>query len=291
MSRTLLLLLAVLSAGGCNDSNAPGSGRSGEILFQSNRRGNFEIYAITPDGSAQRRLTNSSDNEIHAAWSPDGRQVVYVSDREPSGLYIMKADGSAPRPLQTEPMNAEYPAWAPDGRRIAFQSDRGGDAEIWIINPDGTGLRQITPTGTVAKAPAWSPDGSRIAFQLGVRQLAHTDPEGTGLSVIGSTPDNAWDDSPAWSPDGGSIAFVRFAFPATGAHQSIWVMNSNGSGAQRLTRWTAGIDFTPAWSPDGSQIAFAHDVNDNFDIYVMSRDGSEQRNLTNEPGINFRPSW
>jgi TolB protein len=291
-SMTLRALVGcVLFVSGCGDYTGPlYASRNGDIVFESDRTGDRDIYRMHADGSGLIRLTDSPYRDQHPAWSPDGSQIAFFSWRPPVGLYVMDADGSNLRALQTEAMEAQFPSWSPDGRSIAFQSNMAGGAEIWVINLENLRVRQVTPTGIVATIPAWSPDGSRIAF-AGVSTIGIINADGSGLAYV-SRPDNAVDSDPAWSPDGLKIAFRRYVpVDWVTAHQSIWVMDSDGTNQIRLTQWTAGIDFVPTWSPDSRQIAFAHDVDQNFDIYVMNADGSDARNITNQPGINYRPSW
>ena len=81
-------------------------GQNGKIAFTSDRSGAFQIYAMNPDGSGQTQLTNDGGN-FQPAWSPDGRRIAFVSNRDPSDqncndfdipcnteIYFMNADGS-----------------------------------------------------------------------------------------------------------------------------------------------------------------------------------------------------
>ena len=281
---------SVLFLAGCGDYTGPlYATRNGDIVFESNRSGDREIYRMHADGSGLVRLTHSPYSDQHPTWSPDGTQIAFFSFRPPAGLYIMNGDGSNVRALQWDPMHTEFPSWSPDGRSIAFQGNMAGGAEIWVIDLETRRVRQVTPTGIVATMPAWSPDGGRIAFR-GYSTIGITSADGSQLDYI-NRPENAVDSDPAWSPDGSKIAFSRYVYDGETAHQSIWVMDSDGYNQTRLTQWTRGIDFVPTWSPDGRHIAFAHDVEENYDIYVMNADGSNPRNITNQPGINYRPSW
>jgi TolB protein len=72
-------------------------------------------------------------------------------------------------------------------------------------------------------------------------------------------------------------------------------MDADGSNVQKLTNITLpkfrSICSKPRWSPNGKQIAFVSERDGNFEIYVMNADGGNVRRLTNNPGVDFYPSW
>ncbi|MGH9264987.1 MAG: TolB family protein, partial [Acidimicrobiales bacterium] len=70
-------------------------GENGRIAFESARDGNFEIYAIDPDGTDQVNLTNDPANDTDPVWSPDGTRIAFVKASEGHrNIYVMNADGS-----------------------------------------------------------------------------------------------------------------------------------------------------------------------------------------------------
>ena len=72
------------------------------------------------------------------AWSPDGRQIAFESDRGGGlDIYVMNADGSAVKRLTNDPATDSEPAWSLDGKSIAFWSTRDGNAEIYVTNANG----------------------------------------------------------------------------------------------------------------------------------------------------------
>ena len=88
------------------------------------------------DGSNPRNLTNNSARDRSPTWSPDGRHIAFVSNRDGNGgyaIYVMGSDGSNPRRLTDHP--AESPSWSPDGRHIAFASkhDGNGGYAIYVV--------------------------------------------------------------------------------------------------------------------------------------------------------------
>ena len=285
-------LLIVCVAVSCGDPNEPAL-LDQRIAFQSDRTGDFDIFAMEPDGSNLVNLTLAPGAQFHPAWTRDHSRLAFTSDVEPAGLRIMNRDGTGLTELLSAPGDDAYPAWSPDGRQIAFRSARSGFYAIWIVNADGTGLRQVTNLHDGESFPTWAADGQRLAFDRLAGAIYDVNIQGTDLRQLTFPPDVSYDAAPAWSPDGSLLAFQRFTSTPDGANapQRIFVVERDGSGLRQLSQFAAGQDWTPAWSRDGSRIAFAHEIGGEFDIYVVNVDGTEQRRLTLNGGIQFRPAW
>ena len=117
------------------------------------------IWVAPLDGSAEpRQFTSGERNDGSPRWSPDGRWLAFVSNRDGNfEIYVMNADGSGPTRLTNTPGSEGTPAWSPDGRRIAFDSDRDGNREIYVMNPDGTNQRRVTHSPSTDQQARWRP--------------------------------------------------------------------------------------------------------------------------------------
>ena len=197
--------------------------------------------------------------------------------------------------LDGELVQERYPTWSPDGQRILFYrvTEVAGArrVDLVVVNADGSGetmLAQNEPA--LFNRPTWSPDGTRIALvpaESFFRERVHiVNADGTGRVNISG---DHRDQYPAWSPDGNRIALSRYVgeefFPGVGGSASVLhVMNTDGSGATRLTtpQTNIHVDADFSWSPDGSSIRFGI-WNTWFDksafphtIQVIDADGSNQ---------------
>ena len=284
----------------------------GQIAFVSERDGNYEIYVMDADGGNQRRLTNNSDGDWSPSWSPDGKRIVFCSDRDghpdripgwfTSEIYVMDADGGNPQNLTNHPSDDRSPSWSPDGTRIAFHSDRDNDRdhniEIYVMDTDGSNLQRLTNNLTEDEDPSWSPDGKRIVFsarreghvenKFGITDEIYVmDADGGNQRRLTENRNNDWD--PEWSPDGKRIAFMADR-KGDFVKFDIYVMDTDGGNEQKLTN-NRGWDSSPSWSPNGKRIAFTSEREGNYDIYVMDADGGNEQKLTNNPDSDGNPAW
>jgi Tol biopolymer transport system component len=257
-----------------------------EMVFSSNRDGNYEIYGLRADGT-EVRLTNDAASDLDPALSPDGTKIAFTSTRTGNGdIYVMNVDGSAPTRLTTHSAIDANPAWSPDGTKIAFASGRTGNGDIYVMNANGTAQTRLTTHSAIDAFPAWSPDGTKIAFtsgRTGNGDIYVMNANGTAQTQLTNHP--AIDAFPSWSPDGSRIAFGS----SRSGNGDVYVMNANGTGVQRLTN-DAAIDSEPAWGPSG-RILFATRRDGNFEIYVMNGDGTDQMRLTDNPAVDISPHW
>jgi TolB protein len=257
-----------------------------QIVFDTNRDGNFEIYVMTPSGTGVQRLTNNAARDAEPNVSPDGAKIAFVSDRDGNNeIYVMNVDGSGQTRLTTNGASDREPAWSPDGTQIVFRSDRDGNNEIYKMNADGSDQTRLTNHAASDALPDWH--GTKIVFNSardGDTDVWVMNDDGTGVVQLTNNADS--DFAASWSPDGTKIAFTS----EQDGDGEIYVMNANGSGQTNLTDNTAD-DLAPQWSPDGSQIAFASNRDGNNEVYVMDADGTDETNVTNNAANDFEVSW
>ncbi|MSR31288.1 MAG: biopolymer transporter Tol [Gemmataceae bacterium] len=131
----------------------------------------MEIFEANPDGTSLRRLTNSPGYDAEASYSPDGKSIVFCSNRgNPDNLelYLMDADGKNTRKLTNAPgCYNGGPFFSPDGKRVIFRSDRKkkDHLQVHVIDIDGKNERALAEDlNWVQWGPFWHPDGKHILY-------------------------------------------------------------------------------------------------------------------------------
>jgi len=164
--------------------------------------GNTDVYVVGADGGTPRRLTSTPGADTSPSFSPDGRRIVFESDRSGSQqLYVMDSDGSSQRRISFGGGAFASPVWSPRGDLIAFTRIGGGGFRIGTMSSSGGNIRLLTNSWQ-DEAPSWAPNGqfvmfNRIARGSGTSSLYSVHIDG-GTARRLPTPLGGSD--PSWSP-------------------------------------------------------------------------------------------
>lgn len=205
-------------------------------------------------GGDPQQLTSGADGESAARWSPDGRQIAFVTkrgDNEFAQLYVIAADGGEARQLTTHASAVSNPTWAPDGSAIYFVAPEAKTADERARE---RGRDDVYEFDEVYK--------QRHLWKAGLTSRTESRITAGDYSVGGYD----------LSADGRTIVFNRVPTPLveSGDEGEVWAMRADGSGASRLTTNTVG-EGSLSVSPDGSQVLFVTQANAKFEWYHNGR--------------------
>ena len=262
------------------------------LLVASENSGQASLWSVQiPAGSLRQLLTGVHINS--AAWSPDGKSVVYNTGK--NDIYLIRSDGTRTRKLADVGGPASTLSWSPDGSRIRFFKD----SRLWEISSDGSGLHALLPDWRPSSPKCcghWTPDGKFFVFLLQIssrgsylpgNQLWTLDERRGLLRRVPPEPVQLTSGPIRWntpipSKDGTKIF-------AQGVIQRGELVRFDAQ-SHRLEPWLGGISAESViFSPDGQFVAyvtFPEGV-----LWRANRDGSNRVQLTDPPMIPFVPRW
>jgi Tol biopolymer transport system component len=306
--------LEQITAGSGHDVDLDVTRSDNRLVFATLRQ-NADIWKVpiepstgTISGPAEQVVATTRENS-RGAWSPDGRQIAFNSDRGGDmNLWLVSLNDGRARQLTRGPGGDFQPTWSPDGKSLVFFSGRSGAVDIWRFDFEGDVLTRLTDGHGININPFFSQDGQRIAFhsdrdgRLEVWVMNHDGSEPRQLTTVGASGHFV-----RWSPDGSGVYFrcpvppspgVRVV-PASGGeplafptlvggshisfspdhssmmdvigHRALWLSPLDGSPARKVFEFDDPESRIdyPVWSPDGRWILFDRFVPRGGDVWTV----------------------
>ena len=256
----------------------------------------LELQGQTPP----RALVSDSSSNRYPAFSPDGTELVFESDRNGSwSLFRLVLGSNEVFPLVTTDADERSPTWSPDGQQVAFVRLRDGGSELAVVE---VSTREVTtlaqarePEGPRTLFPDWSPDGRTIAytaarageFSVELLRLGTGSSASSHRAAVEELSGARW---PRWSPDGSRLAYFS-RIDTEGRDDEIYSSHFERRSTTRLTR-REGHDFCPAWSPDGERLVFVSVEPDGSRyLRIVDESGGELARIASGWHRVTEPSW
>jgi Tol biopolymer transport system component len=229
------------------------------------------------DRREERRLTFDRKGITGLEWTPDGREILFISNRSgPYRLWRIDARGGSPHQINLD-LDIESFSLSPDGRTILY-TQQLVDSQIEIFSINGrrkggsgdwrSGASCLIDSSREDQSPRFSPDGKRVVFessQTGAVELWLANSDCTQLTQLTRFEQPGVVGSARWSPDGSRIVFDRHA----NGEVDLYSIDVNGGNLRRLTT-SPTTDILPDWSPDGRSIYFTSRRSGAWNIWKMA---------------------
>jgi dipeptidyl aminopeptidase/acylaminoacyl peptidase len=271
-----------------------------QAVFVSNISGRNNLWTIPAGGGWPTQLTISDQRQDSPAWSPDGKWIAYMSDKNGNELWdiflVSPQSGEVTNLTATPDSAEEAPAWSPDSKQVAYmtKAKTSPSFEIEIIDIATrmpTRITKNTPPQLGNMSPLWSPDGQAIAYtqenasgkdsNVFLYDLA----AGTATNLTPHSGDQTFS-AEAFSPDGKSLLLTSNAEEgAAHGYDNVALLDI----ASKKLRWITADNWEirgNSFSPDGQSVVWSANVDGREALYTRAVAGGEIQRLPVADGVN-----
>lgn len=264
---------------------------STRIAYVTRAAGRYTLRIADADGEGGQVALSSPDPIISPAWSPDGRELAYVSfESQKAVVWVQDVASGQRRQIANFRGSNSAPAWSPDGRQLAVTLSRDGGSQLYLIGRDGGTPRRLTQSGAIDTEATWAPDGKSLLFvsdRGGGPQIYRIGANGGDAQRI--TFAGAYNISPALSPDGKTMAYVSRLGGGTFRLHTMDL--GSGSGGTPVSLTDTNDDESPSFAPNGKLIIYASRAQGRDVLMTTTLDGRIKARLLATGADVREPVW
>ena len=260
---------------------------STRIAYVTKVGNRFTLRIADADGEGGQVALNSTEPIISPAWSPDGRELAYVSfESQKAVVYVQEVASGKRRAVANFRGSNSAPAWSPDGQTLAVTLSRDGGSQLYQMGRNGDNVRRLTQSIGIDTEPVYLPDGRSVYFvsdRGGGPQIYRTSVNGAAVERITFT--GSYNISPAISPDGRMLAYIS----RQGNGFKLHVQDLSGGAPQVLSDTTD--DESPSFAPNGRLIIYASRSQGRDVLMTTTLDGKIRARLVSSNVDVREPVW
>jgi len=248
----------------------------------------FKLNVADADGSNEQILLRSNEPIISPSWSPDSKQVAYVSFETGMAKVFIQNIATGKREIVLEnKFQISSPSWSPNGKFMALTLYQDGNAEIYILNLKNKNLTRLTNHYSIDTESSWSPNGSKIMFtsgRSGSPQLYEINLKKFNAKPQRITFEGNYNAKGSYLPNGEGVVFVH----RKNSNFQIALKYFNENFVRPLTN--SQLDESPSISANGNVIIYAISENETGLLAGVTLSGARFR-LPMKKGEVREPSW
>ena len=262
---------------------------STRIAYVTKGAGRYTLRVTDADGEGGQVALNSIEPIISPAWSPDGKELAYVSfESRKAVVYAQNISTGQRRVIANFRGSNSAPAWSPDGQSLAVTLSRDTGSQIYLVSRSGDSPRRLASSSAIDTESVFAPDGQSLYFvsdRGGSPQIYRMSTGGGAVDRV--TYAGAYNISPTVSPDGRTLAYISRVGGAFRLH----TMDLSNRAAAPLALTETSQDESPSFAPNGRLIIYATRAEGRDVLMTTTLDGKIKSRLGASSADVLEPVW